>query len=80
MDEITLNRDRMRHLCDYCARGRNCINGRWCLVARKYMEHNKLWICDNFLPPPAAEGDDKSTDVSQHKERDGDNENDKDKS
>lgn len=36
---------------------------------RKYMEHHKLWLCDNFLPPLSADGDEKKTSVSQDKER-----------
>lgn len=73
MDEITLNKDRQPHLCDCCERGRNCINGRWCQVTRKYMEHHNLWLCDNYCPSLPADGDEKKTSVSQDKER---NEND----
>lgn len=31
--------------CNKCKEGRNCINGRYCLPERKYVEHQNEMSC-----------------------------------
>ncbi|MCR5362438.1 MAG: hypothetical protein K6E73_10600 [Bacteroidales bacterium] len=38
-------------LCTTCGNGRNCINGRWCLVLRAYVEYRRAVPCENYIEP-----------------------------
>lgn len=40
--------DAKETLCKTCASVRNCINGRWCTVKRKYVEYNTIRECDEY--------------------------------
>lgn len=40
--------DTTETLCKTCASVRNCINGRWCTVKRKYVEYNTIRECNEY--------------------------------
>lgn len=35
-------------ICRYCQRARNCINGRYCFVLRRYVQYDCRQECDYF--------------------------------
>lgn len=43
---------RQKRICDGCALGRNCINGRWCVRLSMYVEHldtlQGRTLCDDY--------------------------------
>lgn len=39
----------MTTICSTCIYGRNCINGRYCLMTRTYVDFKKLQGCDNHI-------------------------------
>lgn len=32
--------------CKSCSHARNCINGKWCELKKKYVEHIDKLLCD----------------------------------
>lgn len=40
----------MNAKCLSCAKGVNCINGRWCTVKKMYVQYFDKPICNDIIP------------------------------
>lgn len=46
----------MNIICNKCAKGRNCVNGRFCTVMGMYVEHREEPPCESMRRKEARKG------------------------
>lgn len=46
----------MNIICNKCAKGRNCVNGRFCTVMGVYVEHHEEPPCESMRRKEARKG------------------------